>query len=208
MFLNEIQTNILITHLLKEEGFLEGAINDFNKITSRNKICYLFVGHPRSGKSTIVNKILSKNKNIKKIDPDEISLMFTKDPNMYKVGSSTIGMNLSKSFFQNDRKDNASFIYDSTGSNVERLKIIATSAKKLGYKVIVINVFAPFKTTIDRNEKSKRQVSSDYLVDQWNKKYLIMKHVWNQVKPDEHFIVANTETGQSWYKYNGKKIEK
>jgi len=204
--------DFLIESLLRDhiEILLERAENDFNRLVSRNNnILFLLTGHPRSGKSSIVRKyILPKMKNVKQVNPDDISLMFTKDPNEFHKGSTFLSLQTSKNFFKNSRKDNANLVYDSTGSDTIRLGSIVAPARKSGYRVIALSVFAPLKTALKRNQEADRQVDTEYLVNSWMKAQSNIKKIFSTVRPDEHFVVMNSDDNVVWYKYDGNKIMK
>jgi predicted kinase len=205
----KLQT-LIIENIISEysELVLERAENDFNRIASRlsNKL-FILTGHPRSGKSTVVtNYIRPRSKNLKIVNPDDISTMFTKDPNVHKRGATHLSIKSSTNFFAKARKDKADFLYDSTGTDTSRMKTISDKGSSNGYNIIVISVFAPLKTALDRNAKADRQVDQDYLISAWKESQSNIRKVWNAIKPKFHFIVVNTNERTTWYKFNGKEI--
>jgi len=205
-------SNVLIETILSQnlcDELVEGAVNDFSKKISRgDKFFFLLAGSPRSGKSTIVNKyILPRQRNIQIVNPDDISLLFTKDPNIYKSGATRLSNKRAKSLLKN-RKDNASFVYDSTGYDNKRLKTLSDEAKKEGYKVVLLSVFTPLKTALKRNKESERNVDQDYLIDRWKQAQENISVLSKYIKPYLHFIVVSMNERDVWYEYKQGKIKR
>jgi predicted kinase len=204
--------HVLVEQILSENLIIplqEGAINDFNKLISRNTgFLFLLAGSPRSGKSNFVDKFITpKQRGLVITNPDDIALMFTGDPNIHKRGSTNMSVKRSQAMLKT-RKDKLSFVYDSTGSDNTRLKTLADQAKQNGYKVIVINVIAPLKVALDRNKKAARHVSVDYLVPAWKTAQANIKKLHQSIKPDFQFVAASFDNKYVLYSYDGKKMNR
>ena len=204
--------HVLLEQLLSENLIIplnEGAINDFNRIISRDSgFLFLLAGSPRSGKSNFVEKfIIPKQRGLTITNPDDIALMFTKDPNVHKRGSTNMSVKRSQALLKT-RKDKLSFVYDSTGSDNTRLKTLADQAKKNGYKIVVINVIAPLKVTLDRNKKADRHVDVEYLIPAWKKTQSNIKSLHQSIKPDYQFVAASFDNKYVLYSYDGKRMKR
>jgi predicted ABC-type ATPase len=189
----------------------EGAENDFKKIASKSsRLAFILTGSPRAGKSTVVNKFIRpRSKGLKQINPDDISLQVTKDPNVHHMPATKLSMAQSGLFFK-DRKDDANFIYDSTGGSPRRLSRLSKTAKEAGYTVIIVSVLAPLKDTIKRNAASDRHVDDEYLIRKWKQAQSDLPKINAVVKPKHHFVVVNTGSRRIaiWYRYDGSRITK
>lgn len=85
---------------------------------------------------------------------------------------------LSKEAYESAIKKNDSFVYDTTGGNVERMKREMLEAKKHGFKIVLVNVFAPLKVCLERNAKRDRSVPEHVVKRIWNE----VQVSWNQLK--------------------------
>jgi len=108
------------------------------------------IGAPGIGKSYFVtNHIHSKNPNIKDFSTDDVSLLFTKDPNVYYRGKEKESGGRTKNASQLNllrmmefMETGQNFIYDTTGAGkeftdkgYEHIKEIYDSARSNGYKI-------------------------------------------------------------------------
>jgi len=198
-----------IQHFLLEDFLLENTMNDFNKLISRRRrLLVILAGSPRSGKTWVYKKyIQAKVKNSISINPDDISYVFTKDPNIHKVAATRLSTSKAEKVVS-DRKDDPVIVYDSTGFDVNRIKRIVDKARENRFYVIIINVFAPLKETIERNRQSSRKVDEDYLVKRWKAAQANIKILSKAIEPEEYFIVINSQDRQFWYKYENERIVK
>jgi len=198
-----------INYLPKDRILEEGVVNDFNRLISRTRnLLIILAGSPRSGKSWVSdNYIKRKARNTVSINPDDISLTFTKDPNKFKMGSIELSKARAEKMLSN-RKDKPIFIYDSTGFDIGRIFSLATKAKQNNFSIFVVNVFAPLKETIERNQEADRKVDEDYLIKRWKTAQDNIKKIADKVNPDRYFIVMNSHGKQHWYEYKNNKISK
>lgn len=78
---------------ISEEVSKNDPIPEINRI--KNGIGIILLGTPGSGKSTFINNfILPKNSSFKKFSTDDVSLLYTKDPNKYHIGSSELNISM------------------------------------------------------------------------------------------------------------------
>ncbi|CDN39584.1 hypothetical protein ABB10_07800 [Bacillus thuringiensis] len=85
---------------------------------------------------------------------------------------------LSKEAYESAINRNNSFVYDTTGGNTERMKREMLEAKKHGFKVVLVYVFAPLEVCLERNAKRDRSVPEDVVRAIWNE----VQESWNQLK--------------------------
>jgi len=138
------------------------------------------IGAPGIGKSYFVtNHIHSKNPNIKDFSTDDVSLLFTKDPNVYYRGKEKESGGRTKNASQLNllrmmefMETGQNFIYDTTGAGkeftdkgYEHIKEIYDSARSNGYKIIFIHLLSTLQTSIDQDALRSRHVDPHYI--QW-----------------------------------------
>lgn len=85
---------------------------------------------------------------------------------------------LSKEAYESAINQNNSFVYDTTGGNTERMKREMLEAKKYGFKIVLVYVFAPLEVCLERNAKRDRSVPEDVVRAIWNE----VQESWNQLK--------------------------
>lgn len=74
-------------------------------------------------------------------------------------------------------KDN-SFVYDTTGVNIEQMKRKIAEAKRHNFKVTVVYVFTSLETCLQRNAERKRSVPVEIVKEIWNE----TNNAWIQLK--------------------------
>jgi predicted kinase len=83
---------------------VEKSKNDPIPEIYNDKLCIILLGAPGVGKSTFINNyILTKNKNIKVFSTDDISLILTKDPNIYDERSSDMNIRKLEMYIERER---------------------------------------------------------------------------------------------------------
>ncbi|SDZ23503.1 ATP-binding protein [Thermoactinomyces sp. DSM 45892] len=75
---------------------------------------------------------------------------------------------LSTQEFQDVLTKNDSFVYDTTGGNVERMKREIQEAKQKGFKIVLLYVYAPLDVCLKRNAERSRHVPEDVVKEIWN----------------------------------------
>lgn len=85
---------------------------------------------------------------------------------------------LSKKAYETALNNSNSFVYDTTGGNIERMKREMLEAKEHGFKIVLIHVFAPLEVCLERNAQRARSVPVDVVKEKW---YEVRK-AWNELK--------------------------
>jgi predicted ABC-type ATPase len=188
---------------LNEELSKNDPIPELNRYS--DKLAIILVGTPGAGKSTFIkNQIIPKNRNIKSFSSDDVSLLYTKDPNRYQIGSSELNISRILTYI----KTGQNFVYDTTGAQDRNVFNIVKNAKSIGYSVIFIHIFVELHTAIKQNIERDRQVDEDYLKFVYNRQYKNMVDYSNLLKPMNYYLVHNKEGKYVYYKYFNGKIYK
>lgn len=174
-------------------------ISELNK---KDKLGIILLGAPGVGKSTFANKfIMNRNQNIKTFSTDDVSLMFTKDPNVYHKRSSELNLKRLRMFMETGQ----SFIYDTTGTQEENIINIQNVSKSNGYTVIFIHIIAPLHVSISQNLSRDRQVPDDYIKMAYDKQFGNMS---KYSKFGKYYIVQNKDGKYKINKYMSGRIVK
>jgi len=188
--------------LINEEWSKNDPIPELN---TKGNLGIILLGPPGIGKSTFVkNFVLSRNQNIKTFSTDDVSLMFTKDPNVYHKGSSQLNINRLKKFMESGQ----SFIYDTTGTQEENIRDIHNVAKSNGYTTIFIHIIGPLDVSLKQNIGRERQVSPDYIKMAYDKQFGNISKYSSELHPDGYYIVQNKDGKYKFSKYDSGKILK
>lgn len=184
----------------------ENSKNDpIPELNTKNKLGIILLGPPGIGKSTFVkNFITPRNQNIKTFSTDDVSLMFTKDPNVYHKGSSELNMNRLKKFMESGQ----SFIYDTTGTQEKNVINIHNVAKSNGYTTIFIHVIGPLDVSLKQNIGRERQVSTDYIRLAYDKQFGNISKYSEELHPNAYYIVQNKDGKYKFSKYESGKLLK
>jgi len=174
------------------------------EINRENKLSIILLGAPGVGKSTfITNNILSKNRNIKIFSTDDISLTFTKDPNVYKSNSSELNIKRLMSYIKTGR----SYIYDTTGTQKDNITNVILESKKYDYTIILIQIMGTLDLSIKQNKMRNRTVPFDYIKLSYDKQYMNMKY-FASLDPNNYYIVYNLDGKYKYMKYDGDILYK
>ena len=196
--------------------------------TDRGLAIFL-IGAPGIGKSYFVkNHIHTKNRNIKDFSTDDVSLLYTKDPNIYYKGreipeggrtknASELNLDRMKKFMETGQN----FIYDTTGAGkestdrgFEHVKDIFDKAKINGYKIIFIHILSTLQTSIEQDKLRDRHVDPHYI--QWAYAKQQGGEVdgikvdgniqrYKSLNPDAYYLVTSIDKKYKFYKFiNGK----
>lgn len=188
--------------LINEEWSKNDPIPELN---IKSKLGIILLGPPGIGKSTFVkNFILPRNQNIKTFSTDDVSLTFTKDPNIHHKGSSELNLNRLKKFMETGQ----SFIYDTTGTQEVNVRDIHNTAKFNGYTTIFIHLVGTLDTSINQNLNRDRQVSTDYIKLAYDKQFGNISKYSQELHPDGYYIVQNSNGKYKFSKYDSGKILK
>jgi predicted kinase len=187
------------------------------------------IGQPAIGKSFFIkNYIHTKNPNIKDFSTDDVSLLFTKDPNVYYRGkelpdgsrtknASELNMQKMSNFIETGQN----FIYDTTGAGkeftdrgFEHVKEIFDSAKSNGYKIIFIHLLSTLQTSLDQDKLRSRHVEPNYIKWAYAKQQggeidgvKVEGNIsrYKSLNPDSYYLVTSIDKKYKFYKFiNGK----
>lgn len=179
------------------------------ELRQADKLGIILLGAPGAGKSTFAkNVILPHNRNIKTFSTDDVSLMYTKDPNVYKVGAAELNVERLKKYIQSGQN----FIYDTTGANEKSVYDISKQAKKLGYNLIFILILVDLPTAKSQNLKRSlaggHNVDQDYIDFVYQTQNQTTKGYMRYLKPESFYIVLNRGDKYKYYKHLGDKLLK
>lgn len=198
--------NINITRIKRYNDFVineEWSKNDpIPELSKSEKLGIILLGAPGVGKSTFVNNfIIPRVRSIKSFSTDDVSLMFTKDPNVYYKGASDLNISRLKKFIETGQ----SFIYDTTGTQDKPVYEISSLSRRNGYTLIFIHLVASLDTSLSQNLKRDRNVDPDYIKFAYDMQYKNMKGYSEILNPDSYYIIHNLNGKYKFYKYSSKK---
>ena len=218
--------------------------NSFINETSKNEpipeildkpkgLAIFLIGAPGIGKSYFVDKFIHpKNPNIKDFSTDDVSLLFTKDPNIYYTGkekpeggktsnASQLNLKKMKMFMTTGN----SFIYDTTGAGkeytdkgFEHVKEMFDLARECQYEIIFIHLLSTLQTSIDQDKMRDRHVDPHYI--QWayakqmggmidGKKVEGNLPRYKALGPDEYYVILSINRKYTFMKFiDGKLAQK
>jgi predicted kinase len=170
-----------------------------------NGLGIILLGTPGAGKSTFINNfIMPRNLKFKSFSTDDVSLMFTKDPQKYYQGSSDLNIERLLLFL----KSGQNFIYDTTGAQDKNVFDIVKSSRKFGYKIIFIQVMVDIETAKRQNLQRNRTVDEYYIDFVYSRQHQNMKDYSKLLNPDNYYIVYNLEGKYKYYQYKDGKMYK
>lgn len=193
-------------------------------------LAIFLIGAPGIGKSYFVtNHIHSKNPNIKDFSTDDVSLLYTGDPNIYYKGRELPGGGRTKnaSELNLDRMEKfmetgQNFIYDTTGAGkeftdrgFEHIKEIYDSARYYNYKIIFIHLLSTLQTSIEQDKLRDRHVDPHYI--QWayakqqggevdGQKVEGNIQRYKALNPDAYYLVTSIDKKYKFYKFIDGKL--
>jgi predicted kinase len=193
-------------------------------------LAIFLIGAPGIGKSYFVkNHIHTKNRNIKDFSTDDVSLLFTKDPNVYYTGrekeeggktkgASQLNLLRMEKFMETGQN----FIYDTTGAGkeftdrgFEHIKEIYDKAKECGYKIVFIHLLSTLQTSIEQDKLRDRHVDTHYIewayakqqggiVDGQKVEGNIQRY--KALNPDAYYLVTSIDKKYKFYKFIDGKL--
>jgi predicted kinase len=201
------------------------------EIIGKNRgLAVFLIGSPGIGKSYFVkNHIHTKNRNIKDFSTDDVSLLYTKDPNVYYTGreltsgertSNASEMNLKK--MEKFMETGQSFIYDTTGAGkeftdrgFEHIKEIFDKAREFNYEIVFIHLLSTLQTSIDQDKLRDRHVNPHYI--QWayakqqggeidGQKVEGNIQRYKSLNPDAYYLVTSIDKKYKFYKFIDGKL--
>ena len=193
-------------------------------------LAIFLIGAPGIGKSYFVkNHIHTKNPNIKDFSTDDVSLLYTKDPNVYYKGKelpeggrtkNASELNLEK--MEVFMKTGQNFIYDTTGAGKEftdkgfqHIKEIFDFARNFNYEIIFIHLLSTLQTSLEQDKLRDRHVDPEYIkwayakqqggeVDGIEVEGNIKRY--KELNPDAYYIVTSIDKKYKFYKFIDGKL--
>jgi predicted kinase len=131
--------------------------------TETNNTVYFMVGGPAAGKSTVRAKLLP---NIPTIDVDDYNNRHPAyDPkNMVPEVHAHAKVEAMRAFYA-QLATGETFVFDSTGTNVEKMVGMINAAHEAGYTVAVVYVSCTLADALERNQKRERRVPESIVRD-------------------------------------------
>lgn len=167
------------------------------ELTREEKLGIILLGTPGIGKSTFIKEYIHpRNFNLKVFSTDDVSLTFTKDPNVYHQTASDLNLNRLLHFLETEQ----GFIYDTTGTQEKNILQVYNSAKQKGYKVIFIHLMGNLQQALSGNIQRTRKVPEDYLKASYDKQQKSIE-LYSSLNPDGYYIVERLNSG-----YNISKL--
>ena len=193
-------------------------------------LAIFLIGAAGIGKSYFFsNHIQTKNSNIKYFSTDDVSLLYTKDTNVYYKGRETSGdyrtknaseLNLDKmsSFIETGQN----FIYDTTGAGkeftdrgYEHVTRIFDEAKLSRYKIIFIHLLSTLQISLEQDKLRDRHVDPHYI--QWSyakqqggeidgQKVEGNIQRYKELGPDAYYLVTSIDKKYKFYKFIDGKL--
>lgn len=199
-------------------------------ISKDRGLAVFLIGAPGIGKSYFVkNHIHTKNTNIRDFSTDDVSLLYTKDPNVYYRGTEKEegGRTKNASELNLDRmvkfmETGQNFIYDTTGAGkeftdrgFEHIKEIFDEAKMNGYEIIFIHLLSTLQTSIEQDKLRDRHVNPHYIqwayakqqggeVDGVKVEGNIQRY--KSLNPDAYYLVTSIDQKYKFYKFIDGKL--
>ena len=190
-------------------------------LDAQRGIALFVIGAPGIGKSTFVkNFIHTKNITFKDFSTDDVSLLYTKDPNVYYRRSSAINLSRLETYIITGQN----FIYDTTGAGkeftdngFEHIKGIYDKARENGYKIIFIHLISTLQTSLDQDKLRDRHVDPHYIKWAYDKQMGgeidgikvdgNMKR-YKSLNPDAYYLITSLDRKYKFYKFIDGKLSK
>ena len=195
--------------ILNFENFINEEVSKNDPIPElsrySDKLGIVLLGTPGAGKSTFIKDFIKpRNRNFKSFSSDDVSLLFTKDPNIHYMGSSELNISRLLNFI----KTGQNFVYDTTGSQDRNMFKVVNLAKKNDYTVIFIHIIVELHTALKQNQERDRQADEDYLKFVYDRQYQSMIDYNRLLKPENYYLIYNMNGKYKFHKYKDKKIYK
>ena len=189
--------------ILKFDRFISESKNDPIPELTNDNLCIMLMGTPGVGKSYFIKNFIQHRKDIKTFSTDDVSLLYTKDPNKYHSGSSDINTKRIITF----TKTKQSFVYDTTGTQTEQVFKIVKSARDNNYSVIFIHLVGTLNLSLKQNLDRNRNVDKDYIQFSYQNQFRNME-TYRNINPDAYYVVYNKNGKWKFYKFDNEKLLK
>src|SRR5690606_17021948 len=135
-----------------------------NQPTTTKKEAIFLMGPPAAGKSSTRQKLFP---GLPVIDPDEIKKTLPgydpKNPSRVHLQSKV----LARKQFEEMILGNSSFVYDTTGGNVERMLREMAEARENGFTITILQVTCSLEECLRRNRRRERTVPDEVVRSIW-----------------------------------------
>jgi predicted kinase len=135
-----------------------------NQPTTTKKEAIFLMGPPAAGKSSTRQKLFP---GLPVIDPDEIKKTLPgydpKNPSRVHLQSKV----LARKQFEEMILGNSSFVYDTTGGNVERMLREMAEARENGFTITILQVTCSLEECLRRNRQRERTVPDEVVRSIW-----------------------------------------
>ena len=180
------------------------------EISMNEKLLILTVGIPASGKSTFVNKkILPYNRNFKVVDSDSLAKILSHGNENIKNERPDLKKKydaLAVRYVEQIMKSNANIIYDSTGSNLSKLKFIANEGRKHGYKIIVIHIVISEQFARKQLSMRARKPNEEVLQKYFSRANKVSESN-SEINPDKYYVLFRIDNKFKYYNFiNGNFV--
>ena len=191
------------TFAINEEWSKNDPIQELN---TEEKLGIILIGTPGVGKTTFIKEfILPRKSNIRTFSTDDVSLLFTKDPNKYYGKASDLNILRLKKYIETSGH---SFVYDTTGSQDKPVFDVFNLARRNGYCVIFVHLIAPLDISLLQNLQRDRNVDEDYIRFVYDRQWHSMKDYARLLRPDNYYIVTNFTGKYKFHRYEDGKMMK
>jgi predicted kinase len=190
------------SYIVNEEVSKNDPIQELN---FNEKIGIVLLGTSGVGKSTFAeNFIKHRRRDIKIFSTDDVSLTRTKNPNLYKKGSSELNLKKLESYINVGK---GSFIYDTTGVQKVNISSVTKHAHNNGYQVIFIHLIGSLDMSLRQNIQRDRNVPEDFIKHAYDEQFKNMKY-FSELNPESYYIIYNIDGKYKFMKYENGKILK
>ena len=189
------------------------------------------IGASGIGKSYFVkNNILTKNSTFKDFSTDDISTLYTGDPNVYYTGreaetgrtKNASELNIAKMLKFMETGQN--FIYNTTGAGkeftdrgFEHIQEIYDEARKYNYKIVFIHLLSTLENSLEQDKLRQRHVDPHYIqwayakqqggeVDGIKVEGNIQRY--KSLGPDVYYLITSIDQKYKYYKFVNGKLAK
>lgn len=205
--------------LLKFNQFLleeDSKNNPIPELDNIEKLCVILMGPPGIGKSTFIEREISKRRYFRSFSTDDVSALKSRidlrrrleeDPYAeidlsYQIGSSELNMKRLLDCILLGQP----LIYDTTGDNEYNVKLVHDTAIENGFNVIFIYLMGSFELAWQQNLRRSRQVDREYMEEVYRNKPERIKY-YTRLRPTAYYLVDNRGKYRDRYGFEQTKYD-
>lgn len=184
--------------------------NPMPEIDNIDKLGIIIMGPPGIGKSTFIEREISKRRFFRSFSTDDVSELKSKidfrrrleeDPSAkidysYKLGSAELNIKRMFEYMETGQP----FIYDTTGDSIENVTMVNDAARELGYQVIFIYLIGSLDLAWQQNLRRSRQVDWEYMSTVYLNKPHRIKY-YTSLRPTAYYLIDNKGRRRDKYGY-------